>query len=296
MGAVFINIILRQYGDQMFGENAPDGLGFAELRQNYGCWPHCGNDQTVGNHATFNFNLIYRWHTGIPVEWNPKQKMPTETKEDMKKVLTASINWQSGGFGPNNMPADLFFERHISVPAAAVRDGRLTGAPRLNDFRRRFTRPYTSFMDMCGDQQVADAVAKWYPTVEDVELAVGCQVERTMYGGWCLGETVGTAILADAFNSIRQDRFYTYQFKPDLYTEWGYAHAKTTNLVDVINRHLDMGLNRDMMLARMPDWEGPPKWSEMEGCLCGSVTSFNERGFPILKNGELARPASLKKT
>jgi len=32
MGGVFINLILRQYGDAMFGENAPNGRGFAELR------------------------------------------------------------------------------------------------------------------------------------------------------------------------------------------------------------------------------------------------------------------------
>jgi hypothetical protein len=283
MGGLFISLIFRQYGDQMFGENAPDGRGFAELRQDYGCWPHCGNDQTVGNHSTFNFNLVYRWHTGIPREWDPVNPLPIETKEEMRNILLANYSWKAGGFGPNNMPDPLFPERRISVPAAAVRDGRACGAPRLNDFRRRFTTAYTSFLDMCGDPEVAAAVEKWYPTIEDVELAVGIQVEKTMYGGWCLGNTVGTAIVTDAFNSIRQDRFYTYQFKPDLYTDWGYEHATTQNLVDVINRHLDMGLDRDMMLARVPEWKGPPEWSQMEGACCGSTSSFTARGVPILK-------------
>jgi len=207
--------------------------------------------------------------------------MPIETKEEMRAILEANLHWKAGGFGPNNMP-DALFQRHISVPAAAVRDGRKCGAPRLNDFRRRFTTAYTSFEDMCGDPEVAAAVAKWYPTVEDVELAVGCQVEKTMPGGWCLGNTVGTAILADAFNSIRQDRFYTDDFTPEHYTDWGYDFAKKTILVDVINRHLEMGLDRDMMLARVPEWKGPPTWSEMKGVF--PISSFTPRGWPILKS------------
>jgi hypothetical protein len=282
MGAVFINVILRTYGDQMFGENAPDGRGFAELRLKYGCWPNFGNAQTAGNHLTFNFNLIYRWHTSIPVEWDPNNLLPCETKDEMRAVLEANLQSKAGGFGPNNMPAALV-SRHVVVPAAAVREGRTCGAPRLNDFRRRLlSKPYTSFEDMCGDPDVAAAVARWYPTVDDVELAVGCQVEKTMFGGWCLGHTIGKAILADAFCSIRQDRFYTDDFTPEVYTAWGHDFAKKTNLVDVINRHLEMNLDRDMRLTRVPDWKGPPSWSDMEGCW--PTKSFNARGWPILKS------------
>jgi len=281
MGGVFINIILRQYGDQMFGENAPDGRGFTELRQqNYGCWPSCvKHAQTSGNHGTFNFNLIYRWHTGIPAEWSARNVPSVKTDEEIRKVLTDELGWASGGFGPNNMPADLFV-REISVPAAAVRDARINGAPRLNDFRRRFGLAYTSFEDMTGDPDVARELAKWYPTVEDVELAVGCQVERCMAGGWGLPETVGVAIVADAFSSIRQDRFYTTDYTPEVYTEWGYEHTKTTILVDLANRHLGMNIPRDTMISRLSGWQAP-KWSEMSGCY--PVRSFDARGFPILK-------------
>jgi hypothetical protein len=205
--------------------------------------------------------------------------MPIETIDDMRAVLEANLNWKAGGFGPNNMPEALF-QRRISVPAAAVRDGRKNGAPRLNDFRRRFTTPYKSFEDMCGDPEVAKVVAKFYPSIEDVELAVGCQVEKTSYGGWCLPDTVSIAILADAFNSIRQDRFYTDDFTPEVYTDWGYDFAKKTILVDVINRHLQMNLDRDMWLARTPDWNGPPAWREIQG--------FTARGFPVLKSSGTA--------
>merc|ERR1712039_875932 len=152
-------------------------------------------NQTVGNQPTFNFNLIYRWHTGIPQEWSATNPPPDQTDEELRQIFTNAYNWKAGGFGPHNMPQGLF-QRNISVPAAAVRHGRQLGAPRLNDFRRRFGLAYRSFEDMCGDPAVAAELAKWYPSVEDVELAVGCQVERAMFGGWNLGETVGIAILA----------------------------------------------------------------------------------------------------
>mmetsp|Transcript_76304 Transcript_76304/g.210612 ORF Transcript_76304/g.210612 Transcript_76304/m.210612 type:complete len:634 (+) Transcript_76304:2-1903(+) len=283
MGGVYINIILRQYGDQMFGENAPDGRGFIELRQRYGCWPSFGHNQTAGNHLTFNFNLIYRWHTGIPAEWSGANPAPMRNDDDIRKIITDSLNWEAGGFGPNNMPEDLF-QRQISVPAVAVMQGRQVGAPRLNDFRRRFFAPYRDFLDMCGDPEVAAQVAHFYPSIEDVELSVGCQVEKTMPGGWCLGQTVGMAIVADAFNSIRQDRFYTEDFNASVYTEWGFNHAKTTILADLVNRHLQMGVDRNSMIGRIPGWKGPPEWSQMQGSPCpAALVAYDARGFPRLK-------------
>ena len=86
------------------------------------------------------------------------------------------------------------------------------------------------------------------------------------------------AIVADAFASIRQDRFYTQDWGASSYTAWGFEHAKSTVLADVINRHLgtnSFSVNRLVGLEKLPDWAGPPEWSQ--------VVSFNERGFPILK-------------
>ena len=49
-------------------------------------------------------------------------------------------------------------------------------------------------------------------------------------------------------------------------------------LADVINRHLgtnSFSVNRLVGLEKLSAWPGPPEWSQ--------VVSFNERGFPILK-------------
>eukprot|EP00929_Paragymnodinium_shiwhaense_P102684 TRINITY_DN658_c0_g1_i2.p1 TRINITY_DN658_c0_g1~~TRINITY_DN658_c0_g1_i2.p1 ORF type:complete len:639 (-),score=91.28 TRINITY_DN658_c0_g1_i2:498-2339(-) len=283
MGGVYINCILRQYGDQMFGENALNGEGFAELRLKYGHqFPSWSHFRTVGNHSTLNFNLIYRWHAGIPETWKPNDDCNIESDDALRKVFLDAYEHSSGGFGPNNVPAFLS-SPPINVEAAGIKSGRRLGAPRLNDFRRRFGNPYKSFMDMCGDENVAAMLERFYPSVEDVELYVGVNCERAMYGGWLLSDTAGSALLADAFNSIRQDRFYTDGFTPEAYTKWGYEHAKATNLTDILNRHLDLGLDRCGMLSRLPGWQGAPKWQDMEGYpLQVFKKGFDARGAPVL--------------
>eukprot|EP00929_Paragymnodinium_shiwhaense_P002420 TRINITY_DN10265_c0_g1_i3.p1 TRINITY_DN10265_c0_g1~~TRINITY_DN10265_c0_g1_i3.p1 ORF type:complete len:430 (-),score=76.44 TRINITY_DN10265_c0_g1_i3:482-1771(-) len=281
MGGVYINCILRQYGDQMFGENAPDGLGFTELRLKYGHhFPKWSNFQTVGNLNTLNFNLIYRWHTSIP-EWWQEGVLSPDSDENLRKIFLTAYEQPSGGFGPCNVPA-FMTSSPMNAEAAGIKAGRLLGAPRLNDFKRRFGAPYESILDMCGDPSVAAILERFYPSVEDVELYVGVNCERAMRGGWALGETAGDALLADAFNSIRQDRFYTDGFTPEAYTEWGYNHAKTTNLTDILNRHLDLGLDRQGMLARLPAWTGPPRWQEMKGYPMTVLREgFDARGAPV---------------
>jgi len=268
MGGVFINIVLREYGCQMFGEIAADGSGFAELRQSYG-------GAGVGNHVTFNFNLIYRFHTAIPEEWSATatNPPPIESDEQLRKVFTDMLSWHSGGFGPSNVPQELLHER-MRVSHRAIEAARLLGAPTLNQFRRRFTSPYKDFDDMCGDPEVAKVVASIYDDIEDVELVVGCQVERSMKGGWGLGDSIGLAIVADAFVSIRQDRFYTQDFNAGTYTDWGFAHAKTTVLADLLNRHLGMKIDRTIGLEKLPGYT-PPTWEDF--------VRYDARGFPVLK-------------
>ena len=116
------------------------------------------------------------------------------------------------------------------------------------------------------------------------------------------------AIIFDALNSIRQDRFYTSDYNPELYTDWGFAHTKSTNLVDLLNRHLDMGLDRNMMLSRLPSWKGVNRWSDLRGFPANAIRSelvraipclggnpFDDRGFPILRQqaGDLVPPSEI---
>lgn len=274
MGACFISILQWQYGDQVIGSPM-----WTEHRVPYGMWcqQHGGRS---GNHNSFGFNSVYRWHTAIPEHFTVKRKPPSiETDEDIKKVILDMIQTASGGHGRNNTPAELV-DPPIRVEAAALRWAREVGCPRLNDYRKSFpsTPAFSSFEDLCGnDTELASILKSFYPTIDDVELPIGAQVDFCAVGGWALPITVTNTVIGDALNTIRQDRFYTDDYTPQRYTEWGYNFSKDLRLADVINRHLKMGLDRDQMLARLPDWK-PVLWSDMV-----SSTSFDQFGNPILK-------------
>lgn len=248
MGGVFINIILRSYGCQMFGESAPNGRGFTELRQKY-------PGKQYGNHNNINFNLLYQWHNSIPVETNIKNRPNIDTDEQLRKLFGNMLNWRSGALVANNTPTFL-----LPVAKKLIDKARICGTSRLNDFRRFLGIPYKSIEEMCGgNKELISNTKKFYPTIEDVELVVGVQIEKSTSYGWGLPDTVGNSILKDAFSTIINDRFYTDDYHPKLYTEWGYQHTKNTIIADLLNRHLDMNLDRNQALEKLPDWK-PPTW------------------------------------
>lgn len=245
MGGVFINIILRSYGCMIFGENAPNGFGAWELRQRY------QGDQ-IGNHNGLNFNLLYQWHNTIPKEWDPKNIPSIDKDDDLRKVFGNMLKWRSGAFGAHNTPPFL-----VPISAKLIETARRCGSPRFNDFRRRFASPYRSFEEMCGNSETARQLQEFYPTIEDVELVVGVQVEKPSTHGWGLPETVATAIISDAFSTIINDRFYTDDYTPEKYTPWGFQHTQTTILADLLNRHLQLGIDRNMPLEKLSSWKPP---------------------------------------
>lgn len=245
MGGVYINIIQRTYGSVMFSENAPNGNGFTELRGKY-------PGVQLGNHNSINFNILYQWHSTIPEEWTLERSnlYDTTTNEGLKKIFTDMVSNKSGAHSSHNTPDVL---KHASINL--IENARRCGAPRLNDFRRINSIPYRDFNDMCDNQETAKILSEFYPTIEDVELVVGVQVERSGKAGWGLSNTVEQSIISDAFCSIFNDRFYTDDYRPEIYTEWGYNHTKTTNLADLLNRHLQMNIDRNKPLEKMNDWK-----------------------------------------
>lgn len=248
MGGVFINIIFRDYlGCIMFSENAEDGKPFMEFRQKY-------PGTRYGNHNTLNFNILYQWHSTIPLEWDPKNIPKIDTDEELRTLFTNMVSCKSGAHRPKNTPQ---FLKHATK--SLIETARRCGAPRLNDFRRRFASPYRDFMDMCGDEEMAEILSGFYPSIEDVELVVGVQVEKSGSVGWGLPNTVEKSIMSDAFCTVYNDRFYTDDYRPEIYTEWGFTHTKNTNFADLLNRHLEMRIDRNLPLEKMKDWV-PPNW------------------------------------
>lgn len=74
------------------------------------------------------------------------------------------------------------------------------------------------------------------------------------------------------FVDVRQDRFYTTDYTPEVYTEWGFQHTKSTVLVDLANRHLGVHWPRSMWLGIVPGATQPPG----KCCCCCSPVSVDK--------------------
>jgi len=190
----------------------------------------------------------------------------------MEEVLVEGMCHPAGGFGTHNT-IDLMLK--MGVEQKAIRDARRMGCCRLNEFRSRIgLKRYANFEEMkvrnrrwyCSEEEYELAVEEaendigilehYYKDINNVELAVGYMCEEATNSGLGFSETLGLGIIADAFSSVRQDKYYQTRFTPGVYTQWGYDHAKGTCLQDLVNRHLNLPyIDRSTSLVRLPqDW------------------------------------------
>ncbi|KAJ7472240.1 heme peroxidase [Mycena galericulata] len=145
---------------------------------------------------------------------------------DLAEILHNATSWRAGAYKARGIPEVL---RVIEV--LGIEQARRWGACSMNDFRRFLgLKPYASFKEWNPDVQVADAAAKLYKDIENLELYVGLQAEeakKPMAGaGLCPGYTISRSILADAVSLTRGDRFLTVEFTPYNLTAWGYSDCQ----------------------------------------------------------------------
>jgi len=353
MGAVWVNCIIHAYSDCLFHELQPEPIpnGMTD-------GPGCGVTEVTGFHVSYEFNIIYRFHTCIPEYWNVLQGMlvdgnddpaddklneiqegkglfrdyvhsaakaeaaqnkaamkeegrlkirshfmerksqghvkklsksalmtlmndaHTSTSKDDRKdnfwnddklvsVLTEAMVTPMGAFGLHNTHE---FMIAMGIENKAIEDARKMGCCRLNEFRTRIGMPrYKSIDELAhrdrrwfsSDEDYERAVLEAredvevlkaiYKHIDNVELAVGYMCEQATNAGLGFSDTLGLGIIADAFSSIRQDKFYQTRFAPQYYTQWGYDHARTCCMQDLLNRHLEVPyVDRGTSILRLP--------------------------------------------
>ncbi|CAG8500253.1 10016_t:CDS:2 [Diversispora eburnea] len=147
----------------------------------------------------------------------PNNKIAKEIINGTEKV--------AGAFGANGIPRIL---RVIEV--YGIESARTLGVCSLNDFRRFLKlKPYDSIEDMMGnpsDLTVVNKLKSLYGgSIENVELYPGLMSEKTKPGAnigsmIALPYTVSRAILSDAVNLVRNDRFCTDDFNQHNLAYW----------------------------------------------------------------------------
>lgn len=138
-------------------------------------------------------------------------------------VLRESMTNVASKMGARKVPAEL-----EAVEIKGIIAARKNGVCTLNEFRKFFhLDTYESFESMVGKDSpdLVEILEKHYKNIDNVELYPGVLIEETKPDGLCLPYTAARAILSDAVNLLRNDRFYAEGINEHNLTKWGYDYS-----------------------------------------------------------------------
>jgi hypothetical protein len=127
----------------------------------------------------------------------------------------------------------------LDLAATDVMRVRERGVPRYNDFREGFHKPRVrSFEELTGgDREKADALRAVYgDDVDRVDLMVGLYAEP-LPKGFGFSDTAFRVFVLMASRRLKSDRFFTRDYRPEVYSPTGFRWVKETTMRDVLLRH-----------------------------------------------------------
>jgi hypothetical protein len=149
-----------------------------------------------------------------------------------------------GALTLNNYPQ---FLRNLDVPFAGQFDlatidilrDRERGVPRYNEFRRQIgLNPINEFEDLTTDPETLAKLKSLYDNdVEKIDALVGQLAETVRPEGFGFGETAFQIFIMNASRRLMTDRFFTTDFRPEVYTQEGLDWVNDNTMVDVLRRH-----------------------------------------------------------
>jgi hypothetical protein len=153
-------------------------------------------------------------------------------------------NQHPGALQLNNFPR---FMQEMSIPgnplfdmgAVDVLRARERGVPRYNEFRRQLgLNPIRTFDDLTDDkEQVAQIKEVYGDDVEALDLLIGTLAEGHRPTGFGFGETMFQIFILNASRRLQADRFYTDDYREEVYSKEGLAWVDASSFKNVILRH-----------------------------------------------------------
>jgi hypothetical protein len=138
------------------------------------------------------------------------------------------------------------FLQHFERPDGTVMDLAATdvlrvrerGVPRYNEFRRLFhKKPVESFEELTGDTERAQEIRRTYGgDLEGVDLMVGLYAEP-LPPGFGFSDTAFRVFILMASRRLNSDRFFTRDYRPEVYTPAGFDWINRNTMVSVLLRH-----------------------------------------------------------
>lgn len=211
---------------------------------------------------TEEFVAVYRMHPLLPDDFTFRSMETDEivqeltfpeigalqTRARLEEIGVGNALYSFGRSHPgaitlHNYPRFLqHFDRPdgtlIDLAATDLMRTRERGVPRYNEFRRRFHKePVGSFEELTGDRTRAQELAGVYDgDLERVDLMVGLYAEP-LPKGFGFSDTAFRVFILMASRRLKSDRFFTIDYRPEIYTPAGFEWVKRNTMVSVLLRH-----------------------------------------------------------
>ena len=211
---------------------------------------------------TEEFVAVYRMHPLIPDEFDLRSHRDDaplrrctfpelafgHARGVMEQVSMGDLFYSFGTMNPGAITLHNFprFLQRLERPNGSLVDlaatdilrSRERGVPRYNEFRRLLHKnPVSAFDELVADPKDARLIEDVYGgDLESVDLTVGLLAEP-LPKGFGFSDTAFRIFILMASRRLNSDRFFTTDYRPEVYTEVGLRWINENTLADVLRRH-----------------------------------------------------------
>lgn len=211
---------------------------------------------------TEEFTAVYRMHPLMPDDFEFRSVGPDKFIEERNLLELDALHWRErvndigadnalyslgiahpGAITLHNFPRrlqDLHRADGTRLDLAAVDIMRIRerGVPRYAEFRDLFhMKPVTKFEDITPNEDWQHEIRDVYEgNLDRVDLMVGLYAEEPPEG-FGFSDTAFRVFVLMATRRLTSDRFFTSDYRPEVYTPEGLDWIERSTLVDVLRRH-----------------------------------------------------------
>ncbi|MDQ3650826.1 MAG: peroxidase [Acidobacteriota bacterium] len=208
------------------------------------------------------FVAVYRMHPLMPDEFTLRSVtsgatlqqltlpdvMEGRAREIMNQISLTDLFYSFGTMHPGALTLHNYprFMQRLERPDAPLIDlasvdilrDRERGVPRYNRFRRLIDMPPAeSFEDLTDNKQWVEELRRVYNNdINKVDLMVGLYAEK-LPEGFAFSETAFRIFILIATRRLKSDRFFTRDYRPEIYTQIGLDWIHDNTMATVLKRH-----------------------------------------------------------
>jgi hypothetical protein len=219
------------------------------------------NHHGVPYSLTEEFVAVYRMHPLLPDDYTfrsteddrvlQERTFPEigalQTRERLEELGVANALYSFGVSHPGAITLHNYprFLQELRRPDGTVLDLAATdvlrirerGVPRYNDFRELFHKKRVrSFEELTRKPQTAAELERVYGDVDRLDLMVGLYAEP-LPKGFGFSDTAFRVFVLMASRRLKSDRFFTRDYRPEVYSAAGFRWVQETTMRDVLLRH-----------------------------------------------------------